>query len=79
MNQAPVKIDCPITLNFAKLLWSQSVGVEMKWKTVIPKIMSMQNLNILIIDSGVRQGRQRQRQRRQRLEGASEEAVGTNS
>ena len=47
MSQAPVTIDNPITLNFAKLVWSQSVGVEMKWKRV--KKMSMQNLKILII------------------------------
>ena len=49
ISQAPVTIDNPITLNFAKLVWSQSVGVEMKWKRVTPKIMSMQNLKILII------------------------------
>jgi hypothetical protein len=49
MSQAPVTIDNPITLNFAKLVWSQSVGVEMKWKRVTPKIMSMQNRKILII------------------------------
>ena len=49
MSQAPVTIDNPITLNFAKSVWSQSVCVEMKWKRVTPKIMSMQNLKILII------------------------------
>ncbi len=47
MSQAPVSIDNPITLNFAKLVWSQSVGVEMKWKQVTPKIMRMQNLIIV--------------------------------
>ena len=49
MSQAPVTTDNPITLNFAKLVWSQSVGVEMKCKRVTPKIMSMQNLKTLII------------------------------
>ena len=49
MSQAQVSIDNPITLNFAKLVWSQSVCVEMKWKRVTPKIISMQNLKILII------------------------------
>ncbi len=49
MSQPQVSIDHPITLNFAKLVWSQSVGVEMKWKRVTPKIMSMQNLKMLII------------------------------
>ena len=49
MSQAPVSIDNPIRLNFAKSVWSQSVGVEMKWKQVTPKIMSMQNLKMLII------------------------------
>ena len=49
MSQAPVSIDYTITLNLAKLIWSQSVGVEMKWKRVTPKIMSMQNLKTLII------------------------------
>jgi hypothetical protein len=49
MNQAPVSIDYPITLNFAMFGWSQSVGVEMKWERVTQKIMSMQNLKILII------------------------------
>ncbi len=46
MSQAQVTIDNPITL---KLVWSQSVGVEMKWKLVTPKIISMQNMKILII------------------------------
>ncbi len=49
ISQAPVSIDNPITLNFAKLVWSQAVGAEMKWKQVTPKIMSLQNLKILII------------------------------
>ncbi len=44
MSQAPVNIDNPIKLNFAKL-----VGVEMKWKRVTPKIMCLQNLKILLI------------------------------
>ncbi len=49
MSQAPVNIDNPITLIFAKLVWSQLVGVEMKWKRVAPKIMIMHNLKKLII------------------------------
>ena len=49
MSQAPVTIDNPFTLNFAKLVWSQSVDVKMKGKRVTPKKMSMQNLKILII------------------------------
>ena len=49
MSQAPVSIDNPITLNFDKLVWSKSVGVEMKWMRVTPKIMSLQNRRILII------------------------------
>ena len=49
MSQAPVTIDNPITLNFAKSVWPQSVCVEMKWKRVTPKIISMQNRKILII------------------------------
>ena len=48
INQAPVSIDYPNTLNFAKLVWSQSVGVEKKRKRSTLKIMSMQNLKITI-------------------------------
>jgi hypothetical protein len=51
MSQAHVSIYNPtsISLNFARLVWSQSVGVKMKWKGVTPKIMSKQNMKLLII------------------------------
>ena len=49
INQAPVSIDYPNKHNFAKLLWSQSVGVEKKRKRLTLKIMSMQNLKITLI------------------------------
>ena len=49
INQAPVSIDYPNKLNFSKLVWSQSVGVEKKRERSTLEIMSMQNLKITII------------------------------